>query len=250
MSRSNLDTLNREDFSGVVSFNNSMKDMKDFYEGYWGYRKEKDHLYSNQVPGRLPAAIDLLNDQRITSILDVGCGEGTLGQMLGGEYKTVGVDISEQALEMASEHYDSTKQMNVEDMDLSSALDMQFDAVVCMELLEHVFQPKKVLQNIRTVMHDDSLLITSFPNFVFWKHRLDMIKGKTPQNYTVYSEAEHIQNFTFENFGQLIEQAGFTVDQWYPQYSTPKIIPVFFGRIRPSLFASQVVVAATPDRND
>ncbi len=220
--------------------------MKDFYEGYWEHRKETDHLYSDWAPGRLIKAVELLNSYKINRVLDVGCGEGTLGRILDEEYETVGVDISSQALQLANKHYDTTKQVNIETDDLASVVNDNFDAVVCLELLEHVFYPNKVLQNIRSVINNDGLFISSFPNFVFWEYRVDMLRGRPPQNYTLYSEAEHIQDFTMRTFEQLLNDTGFAVKEWHPQYSTPKLIPSSFGRIRPSLFADQIVVESTP----
>ena len=219
-----------------------MKDMEDFYEGYWEHRKEIDHLYSDRVPGRLAKTVEILDNHKINTVLDVGCGEGTLGQILDEKYETVGVDISNEALQLANDHYDTTRQVNIEKEDLSSVVDTDFDAVVCLELLEHVFQPDGVLQNIRSVISEGGLLISSFPNFVFWEYRLDMLRGRPPQEYTLYSEAEHIQDFTMGTFEKLLDETGFAVEQWYPQYSTPKPIPSSFGRVRPALFANQIVV--------
>ena len=223
-----------------------MKDMQDFYEGYWEHRKEIDHLYSSRTPGRITKTVEILNNHDVSKILDVGCGEGTLGQILSDKYQIVGIDISEQALQLASSHYDSTKQANIEQDDLTTIVDDEFDAVVCLELLEHVFHPEEVLQNIQSVIRRDGVFISSFPNFVFWKYRFDMLRGHPPQNYTLYSEAEHIQDYTMETFEMLLRNSGFDVEEWHPLYSTPSLIPSFFGRARPSLFANQIVVESTP----
>lgn len=109
--------------------------MEDFYEGYWEHRKEIDHLYSDRVPGRLAKTVEILDSHKINTVLDVGCGEGTLGRILDEKYEIVGVDISNQALQMANSHYDTTRQVNIEKEDLASVVDVdsEFDAVVCLE---------------------------------------------------------------------------------------------------------------------
>jgi 2-polyprenyl-6-hydroxyphenyl methylase/3-demethylubiquinone-9 3-methyltransferase len=218
-----------------------MKNMESFYEQYWKYRKETNHVYSN-APRRITQTSEILAEYEIQKILDIGCGEGMLGRVLDDRYEIIGIDISDQALNLASDHYDNTRQLNVEKENLTDISYSDFDAVVCLELLEHVFNPEDVLQEILSIIHKDGLFISSFPNFVFWRYRLDMLRGLPPQDYTLYSELEHIQDFTIESYGKLIRNVGFDIKQWHPQCPLPKLIPQFFGQMRPSLFANQIVV--------
>ena len=59
-------------------------------------------------------------DRKI-NILDVGCGEGTLGKLLKGKFKdihVVGCDISEKAVELARPYYDKVFQIDIDEDDL------------------------------------------------------------------------------------------------------------------------------------
>lgn len=219
-----------------------MTQLKDFYEDYWEHRKEINHLYTDKVPGRIQDAICIIDDHNPNRVLDAACGEGTLGRMLGDRCEKIGIDISEEAVKMASHNYNETVQMDLENEEISKAVKGKFDAVVSLEVLEHVFRPDDVLENLRNVMTEDGVLISSFPNFVHWKYRFDMVRGQTPQDYTLYSESEHIQDFTMAAFEKLLRNAGFEVIQWHPQYSMPRLLPSAVGRFSPSLFANQIVV--------
>jgi len=101
-----------------------MKDMKDFYEEYWKYRKKIGHLSQKVIPNRLKIVCSMIKaDKPITNILDVGCGEGGLGMLLKEKYSDniniFGVDVSEEALELAKPHYDKIIRVNVESEDIS-----------------------------------------------------------------------------------------------------------------------------------
>lgn len=100
------------------------------------------------------------------SILDVGCGGGILSEGLAQMGALVtGIDAEAQAIQTASEHA-SNAQLSIgyectaiEDFDAPG-----FDAVVCMELLEHVQHPDLVLQHCKRLLKPEGLLFVSTIN--------------------------------------------------------------------------------------
>jgi len=79
-------------------------------------------------------------------VLDVGCGGGILAESMarGGAHVT-GIDLSEKALRVAQMHLGISKlevsYQRAEVEAFAAAHAGEFDAVTCMELLEHVPQP-------------------------------------------------------------------------------------------------------------
>jgi methionine biosynthesis protein MetW len=235
-----------------------MTDMREFYEEYWKWRKETNYLYKKWTPARFNITKSMIQIKKTpTHILDIGCGEGTLGKLLkqefGNKIYVVGVDISKTALDMASEYYDETYQLDIEHNKIEEIIGNRcFDYIVSIEVLEHILRPEKALSKLKEVVKDDGNIIVSFPNFAFWKYRLDVLKGNFPKDQHIYCDIEHLHYFTLQSFTKLLEKSGWHIEQldcdfYFPFLlrSMPVHIKRYFGRRYPSLFGNQIVIKAT-----
>ena len=84
-------------------------------------------------------------------VLDVGCGGGLLTEALAGEgAKAIGIDLSEKLIDIARLHLlESGKDAEyrlISAEQLAVEQPESFDAVTCMEMLEHVPDPHAILQ--------------------------------------------------------------------------------------------------------
>ncbi len=101
-----------------------------------------------------PARIELV-DQRIglrgKRIVDVGCGGGLLSEaMARRDAEVTGIDMSAEVLDIARLHLLESGPLPVEYVqisaeDLAQSSPGSFDAVTCMELLEHVPDPASLI---------------------------------------------------------------------------------------------------------
>ena len=83
-------------------------------------------------------------------MLDIGCGGGILAEAMAGlGAEVTGIDLAEKALKVAQLHlYESGRQVDyqcVSAEDYAAAHAGEFDAVTCMEMLEHVPDPASVI---------------------------------------------------------------------------------------------------------
>ena len=84
-------------------------------------------------------------------VVDVGCGGGILAESMAERgAKVTGIDLSEKALKVARLHLLETGQQvdyqHVAAEDFAAQHAGEFDAVTCMEMLEHVPDPASIIQ--------------------------------------------------------------------------------------------------------
>ena len=93
-------------------------------------------------------------------ILDVGCGGGILAEamgQLGGE--VTGIDASPNTIGVAKAHSKSVnsgvvyKQKTIEEF-ITTNPDEKFDVITCLEMLEHVPSPLRVIQSCSSLLND------------------------------------------------------------------------------------------------
>ena len=91
---------------------------------------------------------------------DVGCGGGILTESLSAEAKHVdGIDLAEKALSVAKIHQEKSgiKNIDYHYIDIESfaiANHQKFDVLTCMEMLEHVPYPSKIIESCTYAVKD------------------------------------------------------------------------------------------------
>lgn len=102
-------------------------------------------------------------------VLDIACGEGYGSFLLGqwGAKSVLGVDISEESISKAEEKFGS-KSVRFIESPAESVLELvggkKFDLIVSFETIEHVTNPIKFLENIKSLLSQNGILLLSCPN--------------------------------------------------------------------------------------
>ena len=99
-------------------------------------------------------------------VLDAGSGTGFGALMLAeaGAAHVVGIDNDAPAVEQASAGCSHNIEFTVGDVAAIPFGDASFDVVTCMEVIEHVEDPERVLDELQRVLKPDGLLLLSTPN--------------------------------------------------------------------------------------
>ena len=130
----------------------------------------------------------MLNYEMITrlidsgaSVLDLGCGDGTLLKMLKEkkQVKGVGVEINQDMVIAALENGCSVIQGDI-DEGLTHFSDNSFDFCILGQTLQSTEKPDFVIEEMLRVAKKS---IVSFPNFAHWRVRFYLLlKGKMPKS--------------------------------------------------------------------
>jgi methionine biosynthesis protein MetW len=188
-----------------------MNRVKPYYEKYWSDNgfcphgrnwPELTELYLNNItPG--------------SKVLDVGCGDGQTSGIWLTDHGAIytGVDISENALRYARKF--GLCCMQIEDATRLPFLDNTFDAVISVEVLEHLLAPQLALEEISRVLVPGGKLIVTVPNVAFWRWRFDFFfLGRwNPIGDDLSAEKPwrdpHVRFFTYRSLKRLLNETGF-----------------------------------------
>ena len=140
-------------------------------------------------------------------VLDVGCGDGDLLQLL--ERRGVdgrGIELSREGVNHCVAKGLAVVQGDA-DTDLDAYPDDAFDYVILSQTLQATRQPKAVLENLLRIGHR---AIVSFPNFGFWKMRLQLLVGghmpRTDNLPATWYDTPNIHFCTIKDFVQLCDE--------------------------------------------
>lgn len=187
-------------------------------------------------------------------VLDAGCSAGYLAEPLQARGARVfGLELDPGAAEQARRFCEAVYVGDVEAMELPFEPET-FDAVVCGDLIEHLREPQTFLERIRPLLRPDGRLVLSTPNVANWSIRLGLLFGRFRYTPRGILDRTHSHLFTRKTLLECLEAAGYrvTVNDFtvpVPVLSSPRVegLAHAIGRLRPSLFAYQFVVAAVPE---
>lgn len=134
---------------------NNLGIYDDVAAAWWSDDIRWVRTLKNLVPGRL-AWFDRHFDWEHQEVLDLGCAGGFMAEALARKgARVTGIDPASQAIAAARAHAHETGLSIRYDVGVGEALpyeDKAFDAVVCVDVLEHVSDLTKVLSEVERVL--------------------------------------------------------------------------------------------------
>jgi methionine biosynthesis protein MetW len=148
-------------------------------------------------------------------VLDIGCGDGALLAYLA-RYKNVdgrGMELSQSGVNACVAHGLSVIQGDA-DRDLEAYPSGAFDVVVLSQTLQATRQPRQVLEALVRI---GRRAIVSFPNFGFWRLRLNLLfSGRMPVSQLLphpWYETPNIHLCTIRDFVALCDEIGIGIEK-------------------------------------
>ncbi len=143
---------------------------------------------------------------RGASVLDLGCGDGSLLDYLQTEREVrgYGVEIDDKNILRCIERGVNVIQSNL-DEGLSGFESGAFDFVILSQTLQATRHTEKLVREMLRVGQEG---IVSFPNFGYWKNRLQILRGHMPVSdelpYQWY-DTPNVHLCTLRDFEQLCD---------------------------------------------
>ena len=147
-------------------------------------------------------------------VVDVGCGNGYVAGMLASAgYVVLGIDASEDGLQLGRRRHPGVQfmQASIYEKDLLTTVG-QADAVVALEVVEHLYFPSKLFEFASGVLSAGGTLIASTPYHGYFKNLAIGFVGGWDRHWCPEWEGGHIKFFSKRTLSAMIEEKGFVVD--------------------------------------
>ncbi|MGE3302519.1 MAG: methionine biosynthesis protein MetW [Hyphomonadaceae bacterium] len=159
---------------------------------------------------------DMVGDS--ARVLDVGCGDGALMQLLirTRHAKARGIELSQEGVNACVTKGLSVVQGDA-DEDLAEYPEGAFDYVILSKTIQAVHRPRAVLAELLRVGRH---AIVSFPNFGHWRMRMALAAGgkmpNTPALPAAWHDTENIHLCTVRDFAELCRSLGLRIVRAVP----------------------------------
>ncbi len=202
------------------------------------------HSWATEICRNLPAE---------TSVLDIGAGSGVLGRTLqdAGIEDVYAIEIDPKTVELIRPLYKAVVS------DLEALQGKQFDVILMLDILEHLPQPFKYLQEVNKHLKPGGRMLISIPNIAHWSMRLSLLFGFFEYTERGHLDKTHLQFFNRRRFLKLsrslpgvelisldysISPAEFVLPAWLTRleiFELGRKFRLFFTRLWPTLGAYQ-----------
>jgi SAM-dependent methyltransferase len=167
-------------------------------------------------------------------VLDLGCGNGYVASRVASKgHSVTGVDVSTDGIDIARASFPgiSYHLCSVYDDDLLHKIGRQFDCVISLEVVEHLFYPKKLFEQSQRLLVTGGALIVSTPYHGYLKNLALALTDRWDRHFGVDWDGGHIKFFSRKTLAKMASNTGFVNLRFFP-----------VGRF-PGLWKSMILVA-------
>jgi 2-polyprenyl-3-methyl-5-hydroxy-6-metoxy-1,4-benzoquinol methylase len=194
-----------------------MNEIQEYYDGRYHIEQHGGQLLEDySLAARVAFFQQYCCTQQNCSVMDFGCGTGGILSSLRDidQERSLGIDVSSSAIEMAKARFPHLNWMKVAiGCPLPQA--QRFDAVIASEVIEHVFDVDSFLQQLRDVLKDNGRLGLTCPYHGFWKDLAIVLSGKAEAHYH-NPDDPHIRFYSLRGLRRVLSRNGFELQETRP----------------------------------
>jgi SAM-dependent methyltransferase len=197
------------------------------------------------------------------SVLDLGCANGYLGEVLAGRgFRVVGVEKPG----LAGYHFPPSVELVEADLNQGVPPLGQFDYVICADILEHLHDPPSLLRELRPMLASGGRIVASLPNSGHAYFRLMVLLGSFPKHDRGLFDRTHLHFYSWKGWVDLFVTSGYRIDRVLPSatpfgLALPRWADTFWvrfldraahvcARVWKEMFAYQFIVVARPEDDE
>lgn len=163
---------------------------------------------------RVRREIEPLLPRQAKQVLEVGCGAGATLHWLrasGRALHTTGIEIAPRAAEIARTRVDHLLLGPVETQ-LEGLAPASFDLLLCLDVLEHLVDPWRVLRALREKLKPGAMVIVSLPNVRHHQVLMPLLwRGQWRYQEAGLLDRTHLRFFGRRSARELLQQAGLDI---------------------------------------
>jgi len=178
-----------------------------------------------------------------SSILDVGCEDGFLRNFIKPK-NYVGIDVEKENIEKLKK-----EGVKVYPLDLNNyksiPIKQKFDYIFFLDVLEHVINPAKVIQDFKKLLNKDGKIIVSLPNDYHILNKLRFLLNRNISEFPFW-EHGHLHTFPINEGKKFLEEQNLRIIKMkYLAPEEPRFFPPslrkFLANLLPNNFARIVI---------
>jgi 2-polyprenyl-3-methyl-5-hydroxy-6-metoxy-1,4-benzoquinol methylase len=144
-------------------------------------------------------------------VLDAGCGNGYFARELDERrFKVCGVDLEATGIQHARNLCPNVNfELGSVYEDLRGLFGRRFDAVVSLEVIEHLYDPKTFVRRAHECLSPGGILVISTPYHGYLKNLLIALAGRFDAHFSPLWEGGHIKFWSYKTLSKLLTGEGF-----------------------------------------
>jgi 2-polyprenyl-3-methyl-5-hydroxy-6-metoxy-1,4-benzoquinol methylase len=180
--------------------------------GYQWIDAELSRSHDYLLPTVIRELDRLIKDRRVArkKIFELGCGNGSVSNLLAQQgWSVTGVDPSREGIAQANAKYPDLKLFEGSAYDDLVGLYGNYPIVTSLEVVEHVYSPRRYAATLFSLLEPGGTAIVSTPYHGYWKNLAMALTGKMDAHFTALWDHGHIKFWSIDTLGRLLREAGF-----------------------------------------